>query len=538
MRPPRALLAVLLLAGFTLAAGAKALPVPEIKIEGLDPLAQEVLERTHNDLQAAISAPGVTDATLSEAYATAARVYHAYQLQAPAEACYRNAATLAPKDFRWPYLLGHLLRDAGRLEEAAQSFQAALRRDPDSAVAMIQLARLQLALNRPRPAVALLEQARKTDGFQAPASYELGNAALSQRDYATAAERFREVLTLQPKASRAHYSLAMALRGLGRLEEARRELGLRGDKAPSMPDPLITEVRTLSTGVGTHQYRARQAVDQHRFDEAAKEFRAMLELQPDNVDAQVGLSRCLYLQGDKDASEQELRRAVAQNPDHARANYFLGRALEARGKPDEAAEHYRRTIALDPKHGGAQFFYAGRLMARAEYAEAAEHYAIVVGLAPRDLSARVMEAVARIAAGGQDAAARARLESTVKLFPKEQAPRQILARLLAASPEAKVRDGWRAFELGRDLFAESHSMASAATLAMAYAELGDFDQATAFQQAAIDTALQYGQLGPVLGLQAQLKEYQDQKPCRRPWSKDDPLYQSSSYAVDPDVGGS
>ncbi len=538
MKLSAVLLSTLLLAGFGLAAGAEILPVPEIKIQGLDPLVQEVLERTRSDLQTAISAASASDSALSAAYATAARVYHAYQLQAPAEACYRNAAALAPKDFRWPYLLGHLLRDAGRLEEAAESFQMALRRDPGSAAAMIQLARQQLALNRPQPAVALLEQARKADGFEAAASYELGNAALSQQDYAAAATRFLEVLALQPKASRAHYSLAMALRGLGRLDDARRELGLRGDEAPSMPDPLIEEVRTLSTGTGTHQYRARQAVEQHHFDAAATEYREMLKLQPDNVDARVGLARCLYLQGGKDASEQELRRAVRQNPGDAPANYFLGRALEARGKSDEAAEHYRRAIASDPKHGGAQFFYAGRLMARGEYAEAARRYAAVVGLAPRDLSARVMEAVAMIASGGQDAAARTRLESTVKLFPKEQAPRQILARLLAASLDASVRDGWRAFELGRDLFGESRTMASAETLAMAYAELGDFEQASAFQQAAIDTALQYGLLKPVLGLRAQLKEYLGRKPCRRPWSEDDPLYQSGSYAVDPDVGGS
>src|SRR3954471_13703343 len=49
-----------------------------------------------------------SEAALSEAYGKLGQVYHAYSLAAPARECYLNASQLAPKDFRWIYLVGKL----------------------------------------------------------------------------------------------------------------------------------------------------------------------------------------------------------------------------------------------------------------------------------------------------------------------------------------------------------------------------------------------------------------------------------------------
>ena len=59
------------------------------------------------------------------------RLFHAYEFFDSAEASYLNATRLAPGDATWPHLLGYLYQQTGRLEEAAESFEQALRAQPD-----------------------------------------------------------------------------------------------------------------------------------------------------------------------------------------------------------------------------------------------------------------------------------------------------------------------------------------------------------------------------------------------------------------------
>ena len=67
--------------------------------------------------------------------------------------------------------------------------------------------------------------------FPAVARRGLGDVALRERKFAEAIEHFRAVLDRVPQAVAIHYSLAMAYRGLGRMDEARAHLQRRGPKA-------------------------------------------------------------------------------------------------------------------------------------------------------------------------------------------------------------------------------------------------------------------------------------------------------------------
>ena len=62
---------------------------------------------------------------LANAYGTLGELYHAYSLLAPAQDCYLNASRLAPKDFRWVYLLAKLDHLQGRATEAVRGYQVA-----------------------------------------------------------------------------------------------------------------------------------------------------------------------------------------------------------------------------------------------------------------------------------------------------------------------------------------------------------------------------------------------------------------------------
>ena len=63
---------------------------------------------------------------------------------------------------------------------------------------------------------------------------------------------------------------------------------------------------------------------------------------------------------------------------------------------------------------------------------------------------------------------------------------------------------------------------------MAYAEIGRYDAATAFQQAAIDAAMLLGGFNLVPGLSINLTLYQQGIPCRAPWPDDAAVFYPNS----------
>lgn len=56
----------------------------------------------------------------------------------------------------------------------------------------------------------------------------------------------------QPEASALRYPLAIAYRELGRLDDARHQLGERWTVAARFADPLIEDLPALVTGSGIH----------------------------------------------------------------------------------------------------------------------------------------------------------------------------------------------------------------------------------------------------------------------------------------------
>lgn len=101
-----------------------------------------------------------------------------------------------------------------------------------------------------------------------------------------------------------------------------------------------------------------------------------------------------------------------------------------------------------------------------------------------------------------------------------------LGRLLAAAPDAGIRDGARAVALVRPLMLASPTLDAGEALAMAMAEIGDFDGAVELQREVIDHAKETGRGHLVAGLLVNLQLYERRRPCRTPW-RDEPWYEGS-----------
>ena len=94
------------------------LPLVWPYLGNLEESVREQVTTLQNSLTSVAKDPSASDLALSEAYGKLGQIYHAYSLTAPARDCYLNASLLAPKDFRWTYLVARLDQMEGRFENA------------------------------------------------------------------------------------------------------------------------------------------------------------------------------------------------------------------------------------------------------------------------------------------------------------------------------------------------------------------------------------------------------------------------------------
>jgi hypothetical protein len=99
-----------------------------------------------------------------------------------------------------------------------------------------------------------------------------------------------------------------------------------------------------------------------------------------------------------------------------------------------------------------------------------------------------------------------------------------LARVLAAAPDDRVRDGERAVSLVRELFKSDRTIDMGETMAMAMAEVGDYRNAAGIQRGIIDAARRGGLQSAVSRMTGNLVRYESGRPCRMPWRDDDPIH--------------
>ena len=113
--------------------------------------------------------------------------------------------------------------------------------------------------------------------------------------------------------------------------------------------------------------------------------------------------------------------------------------------------------------------------------------------------------------------ARARLERAVEAHHGDPGVAHALARLLAAAPDERVRDGARALTMVDRLASQGRTFDLGETMAMALAEVGAHDRAAALQRDLITGARRAGLPDVIRRLEENLQRYARGEACRAPW---------------------
>src|SRR6184192_317261 len=192
------------------------------------------------------------------------------------------------------------LQDAGRVDEAAESFSKALRLNPDSAKAHVSLATILIGKGELNDAHAHYEQALRMDPNNA--EYHSGYAylleQLGQDDQAAA--QCEAAVRLAPKSALAHYSYGAFLEKHGKLDEA------------------------------TAQYREAVRAD------------------PSLVDAQIDLGTALLEKADLSEAKEHLQTASKLDPKLAQPHNYLGKILMREGDISGAIAQFEEALRLHP----------------------------------------------------------------------------------------------------------------------------------------------------------------------------------------------
>ena len=220
--------------------------------------------------------------------------------------------------------------------------------------------------------------------------------------------------------------------------------------------PLYTKAIELdNTDSDAFANRGRAWLETGEYDKAIDDCTEAIRLNPKDVEAYVTRGRARTEKGDYDNAIADCNQAAAIQPKDSSAFYFLGLAWDRKGNYDRAVTDFNEAIRLDPKD--ADYFY-GRANAwkhRAAYDKALADF-----------------------------------NQALTLRPDMSAARNSLAWLQATCPDARYRNGKKAFQHASRVYESDggKNWDYVDTLAAAYAECGDLKQARQYAAKAVDLA--------------------------------------------------
>lgn len=263
------------------------------------------------------------------------------QLDAAA-ARYREHLASRPGNFQGRFLLGLVLRQQGKLEEARAEWLKAEQLEPDNPELLQALGDLYLDLEQPDEARRRLDRMVKVP---AVSRANLGIAAKQSGDFGEAARLFRGVLDEDPDN-------ALVWAHLG--------------------DTLA-------------------ALD--RFPEAADAYARAIALDPGDFDSHLNLGVLRANLGAPEEAARLLSRAVELQPGSGEAHFNLGIVQERLEQPQSAFEHYLKSLQLGYDAARLHFRVAVLYARSSDREKALEHLAKAFERDPSNLVPLVFDSL-------------------------------------------------------------------------------------------------------------------------------------------------
>lgn len=242
-------------------------------------------------------------------------------------------------------------------------------------------------------------------------------------------------------------------------------------------------IRRNPHSVWAYDMRGSTYRDQGDFDRAVKDFSMVIKFAPKDAWGYVARGSCREARGELEGALKDYAVAIKLAPKSPVPYIYRAVVWGERNDFDKARDDYDEAIRLDPQHSADAHFNRGLLNQKwGHYKEALADYAEALEAEPNHAGALACR-----------------------------------ARIRATCPDESLRDGKAALEEARQACELTHWGVEAwiDSLAAAYAETGDFDQAVKFQQQAIELlgTTEHGLYTPA-ETKARLELYKSGQPYR------------------------
>jgi tetratricopeptide (TPR) repeat protein len=296
---------------------------------------------------------------------------------------------------------GWFLAELGRDKEALEMYEEALELNPGNKHALNSVAKHYRKAD-PKKALEYIDSAIQDSPDEA--SYYASKAeiltAMGDREDALAA--IDKALSYDPYNPEFPYQKAELLLADGKeggaLPQYRLALALNERHVPSLlrlieltkehqPELALGYVNTVllmqPENRGLMQTRAELYERLGGHDDAIKQYKALLVLEPDHVEALGNLGEIYLTTGEPERAAEVLGRAVELAPKNARYHYDMGKAMQRLDRNDDAAKEYRAATNEDKRYYQA-WAGLGFLSAETNPTEAADHFGKALKLAPEN----------------------------------------------------------------------------------------------------------------------------------------------------------
>jgi tetratricopeptide (TPR) repeat protein len=221
-----------------------------------------------------------------------------------------------------------------------------------------------------------------------------------------------------------------------------------------------------------------------QYDKGIQYCTDFLATDPQNAPIRVELVDLLIQTGELDKAEEELKAEQRLYPDVETASMMLGRMARKKGDAGNAVRHFQRALAANPRKSAIQLELGKYLLELRRWNDAAKHWQKALQASPNNIDF-----------AGQ------------------------YALLLAACPDASVRDGKKALEISarikplkKQTFEQDIRCATA--IAAAYAEMQQYDNALSVAREYLELSENYGKTEYIGQMQAFVKLFESRKPYR------------------------
>ncbi len=386
----------------------------------------------------------------------------------------------------------------GQLAEAEASLTKSLALNPDNNPAQLLRAEIYQTQKDWKNAVADATAVLSRDGHSLAALKIRGVSAFEMKHFQDAIQDLENPALRPSDTPDLQWIRCQCLMEIDQKFRAREELNALLTNSPAhmqarlMRAKLAEHSGEFEVAVGDLSYLMKQQPNdgetrmlrgllQHRrglYAEAVADFTAVLETQPENADTHFRRALAYNQMSKTDLAIVDLKTCLELNPKLADAYYVQGNISAAAGKTQEAKESYQKAVETNPSYAAA-WYNLGNLL----FNESSLDAAVAAWTKAIEFQPNLFRAY------NNRAAALVKLERSKEAIPDYEKATELspgfarawdnYAWLLATSEDPEIRDTTRAVSMAKKACElTSHTDWNClSTLAAAYAEAGDMEQA-------------------------------------------------------------